>query len=214
MSMPIADDKMGTLGRPPEDPTPPADICRPGFGEDFDTLLPWHVDAVWSQTARSGGEWLFCQISSPEGSAEHFYQFNPNSFGIRRSAEVASLWPGVVVWYGNFRITCVIVLQKRRPQGGVQILRSKGRKLHRYNQSLRHRVAGTCSPVPQRQSHSPLLWTVPAQRGIVHATGGSVVFTPSLMRILLLVGLGIGFRKARNYENLLVARWRSNRARI
>ena len=40
-----------------------------GSDEDFDTLLPWHVDAVWSQTARSGGEWLFCQISSPEGSA-------------------------------------------------------------------------------------------------------------------------------------------------
>ena len=34
MSMPIADDKVGTLGRSPEDPTPPADICRSGFGED------------------------------------------------------------------------------------------------------------------------------------------------------------------------------------
>ena len=153
MSMPIADDKMGTLGRPPEDPTPPADICGQARGEDFDTLLPWHVDAVWSQTERSGGEWLFCQIASPKGSARllpvpHHSEFvgHPRLLLSARGSRLVWEFPDHV------RHRSPKASPPRRCANPGQ----QGPETPPI-QSEWHRVAGGVLSMPQPQSHSSLL---------------------------------------------------------
>ena len=164
MSMPIADDKVGTLGRSPEDPTPPADICRSGFGEDFDTLLPWHVNSGWVLTSTSGEEWLLCSLVA-QGESTRPPQY-PHQLEISGRPRLA--------FAGNE--VCRLVLDfpdhvrhrspKASPPRRCANPGQQGPETPPI-QSEWHRVAGGGGggggvlSMPQPQSHSPLLWTLP-----------------------------------------------------
>ena len=37
-------------------------------GEDFATIIPWHVDSGWIVTSSAGEEWLVCPLVPNDGS--------------------------------------------------------------------------------------------------------------------------------------------------
>ncbi len=150
MSMPIADDKVEKSDRSRVAVPFPIETLGQARGEDFATLLPWHVDAIWSQTARSGGEWLFCQIAAPQGSARLLpVPHHRNSSVVRDCFSLSR----VLVWYWIFRITCVIVHNKGvlHPLGliCVRAKRSRHRASTVFQTFSEH---GGCR---QRDAHSP-----------------------------------------------------------